>query len=611
MTENYKWIWIVLIALIPVFPLSGLLYGVDVSDVGLSINQYRFCFEDIGSVYLPILLTEVIGAAFFVVFDWLHIPTYLGTEIIWVLAVYYMCYLSYRIYRKYRNDCLVLPALALAVLFAKCNFHYFIYATGVAVMALTALYFLILAVNDEKPWMLAVSVFFMVMACLCKISSLLQFGVFAVLFYDLYQKKNSAYFWRQILWCVIGFAAGLAYAAALIAGTCGFEKYGEMLIEMFLYAGNSQDGHTIGNMVMANVKGALRGMLLLAALAAVAFAAKKFPRAERALRCGIPAAVVLLLLGKLFGLDRVIGFSVLYGVVFDYLNALAVVVALIYVCVILILRSETYPQEFKNLALCAGVLTVLMPIGSNTGIPHICNEIFFALPFIAIVVGDALRKSEFFAGRKAATGAVGAAGNAAADGTSWAAGTAAAGGTSWAARLPGVGVQLTLFAVVWCVGLTAWQSLYLTRARYTTTDEVKAFSLEELRFMSYEAAVVDELEEITAHLRQYDDGERRLIVGGAAPILNYLSGMPPYNEGCGGWIETEFITYEKIEQQLAEVVDYPIVVMCKTAVEQEHPKVALVSAFIEEHPYKLVYQTAEYSVYIPDEESSDRISGTE
>lgn len=585
MTGNYKWIWIAVIALIPVFPLSGLLYGVDVSDVGLSINQYRFCFEDIGSVYLPILLTEVIGAAFFVVFDWLHIPTYLGTEIIWVLAVYYMCYLSYHIYRKYRNDCLVLPALALAVLFAKCNFHYFIYATGVAVMALTALYFLILAVNDEKPWMLALSVFFMVMACLCKISSLLQFGVFAVLFYDLYQKKNGAYFWRQILWCVIGFAAGLAFAAALIAGACGFEKYGEMLVEMFLYAGNSKDGHTIGNMVTANVKGALRGLLLLAALAAVAFAAKKLPRAERALRCAVPAAVVLLLAGKLFGLDRVMGFSILYGVVFDYLNALAVVVALIYVCVILILRSETYPQEFKNLALCAGVLTVLMPIGSNTGIPHICNEIFFALPFIAIFVGDALRKSEFFAGRKPATGA---------------AGNAAAGGT---ARLPGVGVQLTLFAIVWCVGLTAWQSLYLTRARYAAGDEVKAFSIEELRFMSYEAAVVDELEDITAHLRQYDDGERRLIVGGAAPILNYLSGMPPYNEGCGGWIETEFITYEKIEQQLAEVTDYPIVVMCKTAVEQGHPKVALVSAFIEEHPYKLAYQTAEYSVYIPDEES--------
>lgn len=585
MTGNYKWIWIAVIALIPVFPLSGLLYGVDVSDVGLSINQYRFCFEDIGSVYLPILLTEVIGAAFFVVFDWLHIPTYLGTEIIWVLAVYYMCYLSYQIYRKYRNDCLVLPALALAVLFAKCNFHYFIYATGVAVMALTALYFLILAVNDEKPWMLALSVFFMVMACLCKISSLLQFGVFAVLFYDLYQKKNGAYFWRQILWCVIGFAAGLAFAAALIAGACGFEKYGEMLVEMFLYAGNSKDGHTIGNMVTANVKGALRGLLLLAALAAVAFAAKKLPRAERALRCAVPAAVVLLLAGKLFGLDRVMGFSILYGVVFDYLNALAVVVALIYVCVILILRSETYPQEFKNLALCAGVLTVLMPIGSNTGIPHICNEIFFALPFIAIFVGDALRKSEFFAGRKPATGA---------------AGNAAAGGT---ARLPGVGVQLTLFAIVWCVGLTAWQSLYLTRARYAAGDEVKAFSIEELRFMSYEAAVVDELEDITAHLRQYDDGERRLIVGGAAPILNYLSGMPPYNEGCGGWIETEFITYEKIEQQLAEVTDYPIVVMCKTAVEQGHPKVALVSAFIEEHPYKLAYQTAEYSVYIPDEES--------
>lgn len=571
--DNYKWIWIALIALIPVFPLSGILYGVDLSDVGLSINQYRFCFEDIGSVYLPILLTEVIGAAFFSVFDVLHIPTYLGTELLWVLAVYYMCFLSYRIYRRYRNDSLVLPALAIAVLFAKCNFHYFIYATGVAIMALTALYFLICAINDEKPWMLALAVFFLVLACLCKISSLLQFGVFAVLFYDLYQKKNGAYFGRQILWCVVGFAAGLAFAAVLIVSTCGFRAYGEMLVEMFLYAGNSEDGHTIGNMIMANVKGALRGLLLLFALAAVWFFAKKFRRAGEALRYVIPAAVLLLVLGKFAGLDGVPGLALVYEVLFGYINALAVMVALIYVCMVLILKSD-YPQEFKNLALCAGVLTLLMPIGSNTGIQHVCNECFFVLPFIVIYIGDALRKNAYRKDR----------------------------GRMKRFALPDACTQLALVAIVWCVGLTVWQSLYLTRARYTATDEAKAFSLEELRFMSYEAAVVDELEDVTAYLRQFDDGERRLIVGGAAPILNYLSGMPPYNEGCGGWIETEFITYEKIKQQLAEVTDYPVVVMCKTAVEEGQPKVALVSAFLEEHPYELTYQTAEYSVYLPIEE---------
>lgn len=589
--NHYKWIWIAVIALIPVFPLSGILYGVDLSDVGLSVNQYRFCFEDIGSVYLPILLTEVIGAAFFAVFDVLHIPTYLGTELLWVLAVYYMCFLSYRIYRKYRNDSLVLPALALAVLFAKCNFHYFIYATGVAVMALTALYFLILAINDEEPRMLALAVFFLVLACLCKISSLLQFGVFAVLFYDLYQKRRGSYFGRQILWCVIGFAAGLAFAAVLIVNTCGFKQYGEMLVEMFLYAGNSEDGHTIGNMIMANAKGALRGLLLLAALAAVRVFAEKVPGAGKALRYVLPAAVLLLLAGKLFGLDGLPGLSLIYGVLFGYINALAVVVALIYICVILILKSEKYPQEFKNLALCAGVLTVLMPIGSNTGIQHVCNEGFFALPFIAIYIGDRLRGSAYFEDRRLARG-VRMDGERLPD-----AGLQAKGFV-----LPDAGVQLVLIAIVWCVGLTAWQSLYLTRARYTATDEVKAFSLEELRFMSYEAAVVDELEEVALYLRQFDDGERRLIVGGAAPILNYLSGMPPYNEGCGGWIETEFITYEKIRQQLAEVTDYPVVVMCKKAVEEKHPKVALVSAFLKEHPYELAYQTAEYSVYLPLEE---------
>ena len=194
MKRAYKIFWIVTILVIPVFPLSGILYGVDISDVGLSINQYRFCFEDITSVYLPILLSELIGGVWLKICGFLSIPTYLCVEILWVLVCYYFCFISYRLYRRYRDDALVLPALALAVLFAKCNFHYFIYATGVAVMALTGLYFLVRGLNEKKPLFLSGSVFFIVMACLCKISSMMQFAVFAVLFYDFYKKRDKSYF---------------------------------------------------------------------------------------------------------------------------------------------------------------------------------------------------------------------------------------------------------------------------------------------------------------------------------------------------------------------------------------------------------------------------------
>lgn len=579
MKRAYKIFWIAMILVIPVFPLSGILYGVDISDVGLSINQYRFCFEDITSVYLPILLSELIGGVWLKICGFLSVPTYLGVEILWVLVCYYFCFISYRLYRRYRDDALVLPALALALLFAKCNFHYFIYATGVAVMALTGLYFLVRAINDEKKIFLSVSVFFIVMACLCKISSIMQFAVFAVLFYDFYQKRDKSYFFRQILFCVFGFLAGLFAAFLLIQATCGLGEYADMMKEMFLYAGNSKDGHTIGNMIVSNAKGALRGALLVAACYLISLIPKKWKKSVPVFLVGILAVIVLLIVGYFAGLSGLPGFSAVYGILGAYLNALAILVALIYICVVLILRDKNYSQDFKNLALSAGLLTVIMPIGSNTGIQHICNESYFVLPFIAVCIGDRIRRTGFC--RKRATE----------DGV----------GKTWRIA-PGshpAGVMIALAATVWCVGLTAYQSLYLTRARFATEKEVKAFALPELRGICYEADMVDELEEITEFLKQYEGGERKLLVAGAAPILNYLSGIPPFNAWCGGWIETEFITYEKIEAQLKAAEPEPIVVLCKTAVQEDKPKIRLVVDFVEEHDYREVFATEEYTVCEP------------
>ena len=580
MKRAYKIFWIVTILVIPVFPLSGILYGVDISDVGLSINQYRFCFEDITSVYLPILLSELIGGVWLKICGFLSIPTYLCVEILWVLVCYYFCFISYRLYRRYRDDALVLPALALAVLFAKCNFHYFIYATGVAVMALTGLYFLVRGLNEKKPLFLSGSVFFIVMACLCKISSMMQFAVFAVLFYDFYKKRDKSYLIRQILFCILGFLAGLFVAFLLIQATCGLGEYTEMIKEMFLYAGNSKDGHTIGNMIVSNAKGALRGALLIAACYLISLIPKRWKKSVPVFLIGIPAVIAVLIVGYFGGLKGLPGFSFLYGIIGAYINALAILVALIYICLILILRDRTYSQEFKNLALCAGILTVIMPIGSNTGIQHICNESYFVLPFIAVCIGERIRRTGFWAENERQGGAEGRL-------------------RRFLTGSHPVGVMLTLAVTVWCVGLTAYQSLYLTRARMTTEKEVKAFVLPELRGISYEADMVDELEEITGFLKQYEGGERKLLVAGAAPILNYLSGIPPFNAWCGGWIETEFITYEKIDAQLKEAELEPIVVFCKTAVEEDKPKIRLVVDFVEQHNYREVFATEEYTVCEP------------
>lgn len=559
--NRYRGVWIVLILLIP---LLELFLGVDLADVGFSMNQYRFCMEDMNSIYLPLLLTDVIGWALLQSFGVLGIPEYLGMELAWVFACYYLCFLSYRLYKRYREDSMILPALALAMLLVKTNFSFFIYNTSVAVMALTALYFLVRGMNDKKPLFLALASFFFVLASLCKISALLQFAVFAVLFYEWYKTRDWGYFWKQLLYVILGFAAGLAVAAVLLATTCGIGNYINMVIEMFFYAGTSTDGHTIGNMVMINIKGAVRGVLFVAVLFVLYFLLKKCAGFYRAAAIIVMAAVLLFVLGKAAGLDRLPGLGALYGLVFSFYNMLAMLVALIYLCMFVIMRGKAYSDEYKMLALASGILTVLMPIGSNVGITHICNEFFFALPYIMICIKDKVQKEcQAVSGEKKARPAA----------------------------------LVVALAAVWIVALTGYQSMNKTRAYSGKAGDMAVYQVDELRYMKADRYSVEELEELLAFLKLYRNQDVSLTEVGGVPLVNYLSDIKPTVAGCGGWIETDYVNAEEIASQLASAAEIPMIVVRRAALEEGAEKTNTVMNYAEKNSYVVVFANEEYVVY--------------
>lgn len=507
-------------------------------------------------------------------------------ETAWAAVCFYLCFLSYRLYVRYREDALILPALAFAMVLAKCNFHFFIYNTAVAFMALTGLYFLIRAVNDKKSGMLFFASAFFMLAAFCKISSILQFAVFIVLFYDFYRKKDVAYFVRQVLWCVVGVLSSFASGLFLMYKTCGIGTYFQMVADMFFYAGNSNDGHTIGNMVVINFKGTVRGILLLAVLYGIYLIAKKVKSLAPLIGYGMIAVAVLLLAGAVFGADQIAGLSVLYRVLGDYLNAVAVIKAMLYVCVVLILKDKEASEEFKTLAFASGMLAVLMPIGSNVGITHLCNEAFFVLPYIAICIGDRMKKAKRQTEETVET----------------------------EHKLPDVrntGRLLTVICAIWCVGLTVSQSFYMTKAYLKDQEPKQQFTLDELRGIRYDTDIVQPMEEVVNFIKSYGSESDKMVTCGAIPILHYLTGRAPYITGCGGWIETDYITAEEIEQQLEESVSsgseqeaMPLVVFNKTALDEQSEKTNVVLIFVKENFYQQVFANGEYEVYAKDKKSN-------
>lgn len=578
MKKAYKIFWVLLIVFIPLIPLSGWNYSIDFGDVGFNMNQYRFCFSDVDSTYLPLFLTNILGGCLLRLFDVLNVPQYIGMEFAWVVVCWYLCFLSYRLYQRYCRDALILPSLAFAMLLAKCNFHFFIYNTAVAFMALTGLYFFVRAVNDTKPKMLFFASTFFMLASFCKISSFLQFAVFTIFFYDFYRKKDVVYFARQISWCVTGILCSLAAGLFLMYKTCGIGTYFQMVTDMFFYAGNSNDGHTIGNMVLINLKGTVRGMVLVFVLYVVYLVTKKVKSLAPAIGYGIIVMLVFLMLGTFVGADRVTGLSILYHVFVNYLNVVAVIKAMIYICVVLILRDKESSENFKVVALASCMLTILMPIGSNIGITHLCNEAFFIMPYIAVCIGNRMKKVEV---------------------------------QNQIARIGGglpdirdTGKIITIACVIWCVLLTASQSLYMTKAYLKDKETKQQFTLDELRGIKYDTDIVQPVEEVVRFIKSYGGDSDKMVACGAIPILHYLTGKEPYIKGCGGWIETDYVTAEEIEKQLEMSVDpvsdketMPLVVIKKDALDEASEKKDVVVAFMKKNSYRQVFVNQEYAVY--------------
>ena len=294
---------------------------------------------------------------------------------------------------------------------------------------------------------------------------------------------------------------------------------------------------------------------------------------------GMIAMAVLLLAGAVFGADQIAGLSVLYRVLGDYLNAVAVIKAMLYVCIVLILKDKEASEEFKTLAFASGMLAVLMPIGSNVGITHLCNEAFFVLPYIAICIGDRMKKAKRQTEETVET----------------------------EHKLPDVrntGRLLTVICAIWCVGLTVSQSFYMTKAYLKDQEPKQQFTLDELRGIRYDTDIVQPMEEVVNFIKSYGSESDKMVTCGAIPILHYLT-------GCGGWIETDYITAEEIEQQLEESVSsgseqeaMPLVVFNKTALDEQSEKTNVVLIFVKENFYQQVFANGEYEVYAKDKKSN-------
>lgn len=178
-------------------------------------------------------------------------------------------------------------------------------------------------------------------------------------------------------------------------------------------------------------------------------------------------------------------------------------------------------------------------------------------------------------------------------------------------KLPEVrntGRLLTVICAIWCVGLTVSQSFYMTKAYLKDQEPKQQFTLDELRGIRYDTDIVQPMEEVVNFIKSYGSESDKMVTCGAIPILHYLTGRAPYITGCGGWIETDYITAEEIENQLevsgSGKETMPLVIFKKDALDEQSEKTGVVFTFVKEYDYQQVFKNEEYVVYAKDEKNN-------
>ena len=147
----------------------------------------------------------------------------------------------------------------------------------------------------------------------------------------------------------------------------------------------------------------------------------------------------------------------------------------------------------------------------------------------------------------------------------------------------------------------------MTKAYLKDQEPKQQFTLDELRGIRYDTDIVQPMEEVANFIKTYGSESDKMVTRRAIPILHYLTGRAPYITGCGGWIETDYITAEELAQQLEESVssgseqeEMPLVVFNKTALDEQSEKTNVVLIFVKENFYQQVFANGEYEVYAKD-----------
>lgn len=362
------------------FPLFKANQGIDLTDTGYSLGNYRF-FGQVGGVWtLLTFLSNVTGFLF------TKLPmgeTMLGMKLYCSLLVSAAALLGYRFFRTKMPGWLAFLGELAAIGFCWCPvvilYNYLTY-----LLFLFGAILLFRGLAGSRPVCLAAA------GVLLGINGLVRFPnnvlecalILAVWYYGALKKKSLKQIAKETGLCAGGYLAAFAALLGVICAVYGGDAPKTMISGIFGMAQGASD-YTLGEMVLAILDAYFHGFrwmlyMILCILPGIPFLEIRkeyLPGVRKAVYC-ICIPVLFFVLGK-WGMFNFRYFqkeaALQWGAVF-LLVAFGVTLWMLY--------TKMLDDEWRLIGCIALIVILITPLGSNNHIWPVLNNLFFIVPVV-------------------------------------------------------------------------------------------------------------------------------------------------------------------------------------------------------------------------------------
>lgn len=575
------------------FPLLKANQGIDLTDTGYSLGNYRFFSPDGGVWILLTFLSNAVGAFLS------RLPfggTMLGMKIYTGLLVSVMALLGYRFFKTKMPAWIAFAGELAAIGFCWCP-------TVILYNYLTYFFFLLGAIllfrglaGGRSSCLLLAGVVLGMNTLVRFPNNILEAGlIFALWYYGWLKRKPARQIAGETGLCIAGYLASFAVMIGIVSIFYGSMALRDMVMGVFNISGNASD-YTLGEMLLAILSAyghGLRWMLymFLCVLPGIPFLIiweGKYIRLRKVVYC-ICIPVLFLVLGKwgMYNFKYYQKESALqWGAVFLLLSLMVTV---------WMLFTGMLDDEWRLIGCIALIVILITPLGSNNHIWPVLNNLFFISPVIFWMIYRFVR---------------------------------------WGRTYLDVTKKVPLFpAKAMCAGILA---AFFVQAigigfGYVFLDgelgEPRIFRVGENRVlegMRTSALNGEVLEEITAFMleNRSEYGQKELVLYGNIPGLSYYLDMPPAIYTT--WADLDSNPYERLCEELLSITqnrgsnaeERPLVVITpslaawlskdeqamdfwgtdRTDCEQDK-KLAAIGEFLEVNAYEEVFANEAFVVY--------------